>query len=72
MKCCMSLEELHIPNRIYGYMPSVIQKAVDSLENVEAVMDELKKIALEHEAKDDDMIIAMAVYMLGFGEYKRF
>ncbi|WP_317854560.1 Eco47II family restriction endonuclease [Chakrabartyella piscis] len=57
-------------------LPGVIQKAVDSLENVEVpndtVMDELKKIPLEHGAKDDDMAIAMAVYMLGFGGYKGF
>ena len=57
-------------------LPSVIQKAVDNLETVEVpndtVMDELKKIAIENGEKDDDMAIAMAVYVLGFGGYKGF
>jgi hypothetical protein len=57
-------------------LPSVIKKAVNSLESVEVpndtVMDELKKIATENGTKDDDMAIAMAVYMLGFGGYKGF
>lgn len=57
-------------------LPSVIQKAVDDLENVivpnDTVIEELKKIALQNGAKDDDMAIAMAVYMLGFGGYKGF
>lgn len=55
-------------------LPSVIKKAVDSLENVkvpnDTVMDELKKIALEDRAKDDDM--AITVYMLGFGGIRSF
>ena len=57
-------------------LPSVIQKAVDSLEHVtipnDTVIDELQKIALQNGAEDDDMAIAMAVYMLGFGGYKGF
>lgn len=57
-------------------LPSVIQKAVDNLENVkvpdDTVIDELKKIASENQEKDNDKAIAMAVYMLGFGGYKGF
>ena len=57
-------------------LPSIIQKAVNSLEKVEVpndtVMDELKKIATKNGDKDYDMAIAMAVYMLGFGGYKGF
>lgn len=57
-------------------LPNVIQKAVDSLETVtvpnDTVMDELKKVATENGEKDDGMAIAMAVYMLGFGDYKGF
>lgn len=57
-------------------LPSVIQKAVDNLENVkvpdDTVIDELKKIASENPEKDNDKAIAMAVYMLGFGGYKGF
>ncbi|MFI3327012.1 MAG: Eco47II family restriction endonuclease [Clostridia bacterium] len=57
-------------------LPGVIQKAVDDLENVivpnDTVIEELKKIALQNGAKDNDMAIAMAVYMLGFGGYKGF
>ena len=57
-------------------LPSVIQKAVDSLENAEVpndtVMDELKKIETQNKAKGDDMAIVMAVYMLGFSSYMGF
>lgn len=57
-------------------LPSVIQKAVDSLDSVEVpndtVLDELKKVATKNGAKDNDMAIAMAVYMLGFSGYKGF
>ncbi len=57
-------------------LPSVIQKAVDSLENVsvpqDTVMDELREIAKKQGGSEDDLAIAMAVYMLGFGSYKGF
>lgn len=57
-------------------LPSVIQKAVDSLDSVEVpndtVLDELKKVATKNGVKDNDMAIAMAVYMLGFSGYKGF
>ena len=57
-------------------LPSVIQTAVDSLQHIavpnDTVIDELKKIAIQNGAKNDDMAIAMAVYMLGFGGYKGF
>lgn len=57
-------------------LPSVIQKAVNNLENIEVpndtVMDELKQLANEIETNDNDIAIAMAVYILGFGSYKGF
>lgn len=57
-------------------LPSVIQKAVDRLDSVEVpndtVLDELNKVATKNGVKDNDMAIAMAVYMLGFSGYKGF
>lgn len=57
-------------------LPSVIQKAVDSLEDVlvpkDTVIEELREIAKRQAGKDDDLAVAMAVYMLGFGSYKGF
>lgn len=57
-------------------LPNVIQKAVDSLKNIsvpeDTVIDELREIAKKQNGKDDDLSVAMAVYMLGFGSYKGF
>ena len=57
-------------------LPEIIQKAVDSMDNAivpnDTVMDELKKIASQYGGNDDDLAIAMAVYILGFGGYKGF
>lgn len=57
-------------------LPSVIEKVVKDLEGKivphDTVIDELKELASKQKAKSEDMAIAMAVYMLGFGGYKGF
>ncbi|MEG1523351.1 MAG: Eco47II family restriction endonuclease, partial [Bacteroidales bacterium] len=57
-------------------LPTVIQEAVDTLGDAlvpnDTVMDELKAIAAEKQLESDDLAIAMAVYLLGFGSYKGF
>lgn len=57
-------------------LPETIQKAVSSMDSAivpnDTVMDELRKIAAQYGGKNDDLAIAMAVYMLGFGGYKGF
>ena len=57
-------------------LPAIIQKVVDNMDKAvvpnDTVVEQLKKIAAEHGEKPDDLAIAMAVYMLGFGGYKGF
>lgn len=57
-------------------LPSIIQKAVNELEGSivphDTVIDELKALAKEQSIDDDNLAVAMAVYMLGFGSYKGF
>lgn len=57
-------------------LPETIQKAVNAMDRAivpnDKVMDELRKIAAQYGEKSDDLAIAMAVYMLGFGGYKGF
>ena len=57
-------------------LPSVIEKAVKELEGTivpcDTVMDELKVLASKYEVETEDLAIAMAAYMLGFGTYKGF
>ena len=57
-------------------LPSVIEKVVKDLDGKivphDTVIDELKELAKKQEARSEDMAIAMAVYMLGFGDYKGF
>lgn len=57
-------------------LPEVIQKAVSKLGADivphDMVMNELKMIAKEQNIKSDDLAVAMAVYMLGFGTYNGF
>lgn len=57
-------------------LPTVIQKAVEELEGTivphDTVMEELKKLSLLQKADSENLAIAMAVYMLGFGSYKGF
>ena len=57
-------------------LPSVIEKAVKDFENTivphDTVVDELRALAFGQNIKSEDLAIAMAVYMLGFGSYKGF
>lgn len=57
-------------------LPDVIQKAVDELGNSivpnDTVMEELKELSKQYNFKSEDLSIAMAVYMLGFGSYNGF
>ena len=57
-------------------LPSVIEKAVKDLEGSvvphDTVTDELKTLASEQGIESEDLAIAMATYMLGFGSYKGF
>jgi len=57
-------------------LPETIQKAVDKLGDAiiphDTVIEELRAIANEQDMESEDLAIAMAVYMLGFGSYKGF
>lgn len=78
-------------------LPEVIQKAVDTMDNVEipqdTVIDELRNLSTEYDKKNSNLVflasmlkedmteytvgneevsLAMAVYILGFGGYKGF
>ena len=57
-------------------LPEIIQKVVDShgvsLIPNDTVIDEIKKMAVNREMESDETAIAMAIYFLGFGEYKGF
>ena len=57
-------------------LPKVIKKAVAALPDSsvpnDTVIDELKILANEHNADSDEMAMAMAVYLLGFGSYSGF
>lgn len=57
-------------------LPSIIQKAVDELEGSivphDTVIDELKELAKKQNIDDENLAVAMAVYMLGFGSYNGF
>ena len=57
-------------------LPSVIDKAVKDFEETivphDTVIDELRERATKLKIRSEDMAIAMAVYMLGFGSYKGF
>ena len=57
-------------------MPSVIEKAVKELEGSivphDTVIDELKALAEKQNIDSEDLAVAMATYMLGFGSYKGF
>lgn len=57
-------------------LPSIIQKAVDDLEGAivphDTVIDELKALAENQNIEDENLSVAMAVYMLGFGSYNGF
>ena len=57
-------------------LPSVIEKAVKELEGTlvphDTVIDELRELAAKQDIESEDLAIAMAAYMLGFGTYKGF
>ena len=57
-------------------LPSVIEKAVKDLEGTivphDTVIEELKALAAEQNIASEDLAVAMATYMLGFGNYKGF
>ena len=57
-------------------LPSVIEKAVKELDGTivphDTVIDELRELASKQNIESDDLAVAMAVYMLGFGSYKGF
>lgn len=38
----------------------------------DTVIDELKELAKKQNLNDENLAVAMAVYMLGFGSYKGF
>lgn len=54
-------------------LPTIIKKAVKDFEGTivphDTVIDELKEMAAKQDIESEDMAIAMAVYMLGFGNY---
>ena len=62
--------------QMYMVLPSVIEKAVKDFEGTivphDTVIDELRELAAKQDIESEDMAIAMAVYMLGFGSYKGF
>ena len=57
-------------------LPAVIEKAVKDLDDTlvphDTVVDELRELAAEHNIESEDLAIAMAAYMLGFGTYLGF
>ncbi|MBQ1411710.1 MAG: Eco47II family restriction endonuclease [Clostridia bacterium] len=57
-------------------LPSVIQKVVEDMEDTsiphDTVMDELRAMAHEQPMYDENLAIAMAVYLLGFSNYLGF
>ena len=59
--------------RMCMVLPEVIQKSVDELSGTivphDTVIDELRAIAEKQNIGSQDLAVAMAVYMLGFGSY---
>lgn len=57
-------------------LPSIIEKAVKELDGSivphDTVIDELREMASKQDVESEDLAIAMAAYMLGFGSYKGF
>lgn len=57
-------------------LPSIIEKAVKELDGSivphDTVIDELREMASKQNMESEDLAIAMAAYMLGFGTYKGF
>ncbi len=63
-------------HQICMVLPSAIKKAMTCLKNVDVpkdtVYEEIMQIAKVRNNREDDYLIAMAVYMLGFGSYNGF
>ena len=57
-------------------LPLIIEKSVKELEGTivphDTVIDELRRMAINLNLKSEDLSVAMAVYMLGFGTYLGF
>lgn len=57
-------------------LPQIIKKVVDESKDIktpqDTVMDELRSMAMKMTCKEDELSIAMAVYMLGFSTYYGF
>ncbi len=57
-------------------LPKIIQSAVETMDDVsipcDTVIEELRSIAREQNMSSNDLSMAMAVYMLGFGTYNGF
>lgn len=57
-------------------LPTVIKKAVKDFEGTivphDTVIDELRELVVKQDIESEDMAIAMAAYMLGFGTYSGF
>ena len=57
-------------------LPCVIEKTVKEFEGTivphDTVIDELKALSSKENVESEDLAMAMAVYMLGFGSYKGF
>lgn len=57
-------------------LPTVIKKVVETAKSnlipQDTVIEELKLIASKQNIEEEDMAIAMAIYLLGFGSYKGF
>ena len=62
--------------QMWMVLPSVIEKAVRELDGTvvphDTVIEELREMAAKQDIESEDMAIAMAAYMLGFGSYKGF
>lgn len=57
-------------------LPNTIQSVVDTIDGLsiphDTVIDEIKSLAKDLNIESEDLSIAMAVYMLGFNDYKGF
>ncbi len=62
--------------RMCMVLPSVIERAVNEMGSStvpnDTVIDELRKLSKNSNMIDENMAMAMAIYMLGFGDYKGF
>lgn len=63
-------------HQICMVLPKTIQKAVNELDDAviphDTVLAELRELAAQQDGESEELAIAMAVYLLGFGGYKGF